>query len=374
MVFSELLQTITSALDNSSAKNIKKHNSKPINELQQGMLLLQKRRNDIHKLSKSPLMESMSSSMKKWTDGENKLKNLSKKELDSLKQMESDFNKDLSSYSQEYKNFMENYYKAVKEVETCKTNCLKNIPTSDPAYSYKRQACSAGCDIKGPYVSKCEDTFTKSRLNQESCSAAVQGKCIDGVVQLNADTYIDDMNRADSNNITIRKGCCACGGGGGGPPSAKVRGKTIKNCNNLPAAFGYSGSDGNYIKNACLTAPIASPESNANLYKQYEKLTSSNKGLIEKAEKIFNKINQFNKLNGDLDITMKSQRDQLKDNLDEYSTVYLKLQNSKTQGTVTIDAQVEDIDLKENNQLFQLGIWGSLAILLLLVTLDKLKK
>lgn len=71
---------------------------------------------------------------------------------------------------------------------------------------------------------------------------------------------------------------------------------------------------------------------------------------------------------------MKSQRDQLKDNLDEYSTVYLKLQNSKTQGTVTIDAQVEDIDLKESNQLFQLGIWGSLAILLLLVTLDKLKK
>ena len=182
------------------------------------------------------------------------------------------------------------------------------------------------------------------------------------------------MNRADSNNITIRKGCCACGGGGGGPPSAKVRGKTIKNCNNLPAAFGYSGSDGNYIKNACLTAPIASPESNANLYKQYEKLTSSNKSLIEKAEKIFNKITQFNKLNGDLDMTMKSQRDQLKDNLDEYSTVYLKLQNSKTQGTVTIDAQVEDIDLKESNQLFQLGIWGSLAILLLLVTLDKLKK
>ena len=41
MVFSELLQTITSALDNSSAKNIKKHNSRPINELQ-GMLLLQK--------------------------------------------------------------------------------------------------------------------------------------------------------------------------------------------------------------------------------------------------------------------------------------------------------------------------------------------
>lgn len=374
MVFSELLQTITSALDNSGAKNIKKHNSKPINELQQGMFLLQKRRNDINKLSKSPLMESMTSSMKKWSDGENKLKELSKKELDSLKDMESKFNKDLSSYSLEYKNFMENYYKAVKEVETCKANCLKNNPTSDTNYSFKRQACSGGCDIKGPYVSECENTFTKSRLNQESCTTAVQGKCIDGVVQLNADSYIDDINRADSNNITLRKGCCACGGGGGGPPGAKIRGKNIKSCDNMAAAFGFSGSNSAMVKNACLTAPIASPESNANLYKQYAKLTSSNKGLIEKAEKIFEKINNFNKLNGDLDITMKSQRDQLRDNLDEYSTVYLKLQNSKTHGNVTIDAQVEDIDLKESNQLFQLGIWGSLAILLLLVTLDKLKK
>jgi hypothetical protein len=39
-----------------------------------------------------------------------------------------------------------------------------------------------------------------------------------------------------------------------------------------------------------------------------------------------------------------------------------------------MNAQVEDIYLKEKNQMFQLGIWGSLAILLVLVTLDRLKK
>uniref|UniRef100_A0A6C0KE31 Uncharacterized protein n=1 Tax=viral metagenome TaxID=1070528 RepID=A0A6C0KE31_9ZZZZ len=374
MVFSDLIQTITSALDNSSTKNIKKHNSKPINELQQGMLLLQKRRNDIHKLSKRPLMESMSSSMKTWTDAENKLKNVSKTELDELQKMEVDFNKDLTAYSQEYKNFMENYYKAVQQVEKCKADCLTKYPPGSPAESFNKQACAAGCDLKGPYVSKCEDTFTKSRIDGADCATATAGKCIDGVVQLTADTYVDDIGRADSNNVTIRKGCCVCGGGGGGPPSTKIRGKTIKSCDKMPAAFGYTGGDGAYIKNTCLTAPIASPQSNANLYKQYEKLTSNNKDLITKAEKIFEKINKFNSLNGQLDTTMKSQRDELQDNLDEYSTVYLKLQNAKKYGNVTMDAQVEDIDLKENNQLFQLGIWGSLAILLVLVTLDKLQK
>ena len=101
MVFSKLLQSITSALDNSNTKNIKKHNNKPINELQQGMLLLQKRKNDINRLSRSKLMESMSTSMKSFTNSENKLKNLSKDELNILKKMETDYNKQLSSYGQD---------------------------------------------------------------------------------------------------------------------------------------------------------------------------------------------------------------------------------------------------------------------------------
>ena len=67
-----------------------------------------------------------------------------------------------------------------------------------------------------------------------------------------------------------------CGGGGGGPPSTKIRGKTVKNCDEMPAAFGYTGSNGNYIKNTCLTAPIASPETNGNLYKQYESSNNEN--------------------------------------------------------------------------------------------------
>ena len=375
MVFSKLLDSLTSAFDSPTRKNIRQRNANPINELQQGMNLLQQRKQMLNSLSNSSLMESMSASMKTFQAGKDKLKNVSKNELDALKSMEKDFNQSLSSYSQKYKNFMENYYKAVEQVEKCKADCLTKYTEGSSAWSFNRQACQGGCDLKGPYVSKCADTFTKSRIaSLGDCTTAVKGKCMDGKVVLGQDSFVDDINNADSNNVTLRKGCCDCGGGGGGPPSTKIRGKTVKNCSEMPAAFGYSGSSGNYIKNSCLTAPVASPESNGNLYKQYEELTAENTNLIKQAEAIFEKINKFNTLNSTLDIKMKSTRDELQKNLDDYGSIYTKLQASKKYGISTLDGQVEDIDLKENNQLLQLGIWGSLAVLLVLVTLDKLKK
>jgi len=372
MVFSKLFQSITSVFDNTNTQNIKKHNNKPINELQQGMLLLKKRQNDINRLSKSKLMEPMSASMKTWTDAENKLKNLSKKELDDLKTDENEYNKELSSYGTKYKAFMEKYYIAVENVEKCKAKCLNKYPIGTSRYSDGREACSAGCDIKGPYVSKCENTFTKSRIGGGTCDTAALGKCIDGKVQLGADSYIDDMNRADSNNVTLRKGCCICGGGGGGKPSAKIRGKNIKSCDNIASAFGATGSHAVFFTSACKTAPNETTSNS--LLNDYSALATQNKILIEKAEKIFKKISKFNTLNGKLNMEMTSQRSELQDTLDEYSSIYLQLQDTKKYGNVTMDAQAEDIYLKEKNQMLQLGIWGSLAILLVLVTLDKLKK
>ena len=168
-----------------------------------------------------------------------------------------------------------NYYNAVQQVEKCKADCLTKYPPGSPAESFNKQACKGGCDLKGPYVSKCEDTFTKSRIaSLGDCASATKGKCMDGNVVLGQDSFVDDINNADSNNVTLRKGCCVCGGGGGGPPTTTIRGKTVKNCNEMPAAFGYNGSSGNYIKNSCLTAPVASPQNNANLYNYFLNLSS----------------------------------------------------------------------------------------------------
>ena len=69
MVFSKLLDSITSAFDKSNRKNIRQRNLKPINELQQGMNLLQQRKQILSSLSNSSLMESMSSSMKTFEAG-----------------------------------------------------------------------------------------------------------------------------------------------------------------------------------------------------------------------------------------------------------------------------------------------------------------
>ena len=375
MVFSKLLDSLTSAFESPTRKNIRQRNVRPINELQQGMNLLQQRKRILNTLSNSSLLESMSSSMKTFQAGKDKLEKVSKEEKELLKKMETDFNKSLSTYSQKYKLFMEGYYKAVEQVEKCKADCLTKYPPGSPSESFNKQACKGGCDLKGPYVSKCADTFTKSRIaSLGDCATATKGKCMEGNVVPGQDSFIDDMGNADSNNVTLRKGCCVCGGGGGGPPSTKIRGKTVKSCSEMPAAFGYSGSSGNFIKNSCLTAPVASPESNLNLYKQYDELTAENKELIKQAEEIFKKIKKLNSLNDELDVKMKSTRGELQDNLDEYSTIYSKLQGSKKYGISTLDGQVEDIDLKEKNQMLQLGIWGSLAVLLVLVTLDRLKK
>ena len=90
MVFSKLLDTITSAFDSPTRKNIRQRNIRPINELQQGMNLLQQRKQILNSLSNSSLLESMSSSMKTFQSGKDKLNNVSKAELDLLKNMETD--------------------------------------------------------------------------------------------------------------------------------------------------------------------------------------------------------------------------------------------------------------------------------------------
>ena len=141
MVFSKLLDSLTSAFDSPTRKNIRQRNANPINELQQGMNLLQQRKQMLNSLSNSSLMESMSASMKTFQAGKDKLKNVSKNELDALKSMEKDFNQSLSSYSQKYKNFMENYYKAVEQVEKCKADCLTKYTEGSSAWSFNRQAC-----------------------------------------------------------------------------------------------------------------------------------------------------------------------------------------------------------------------------------------
>lgn len=364
MVFSELLDNVFNLLNNKEEKHHKQE-KKALNQLDQGMALLNSRKQIMDKVQhKLSLVESFDSS---------KLDATNRKEVEILKSMEGEFNEKLSAYSTSYKTFMENYYNAVNQVKNCKSKCLTNYPIGSSAWSYNRQACQAGCELKGPYVQKCQDTFKRSRVNSQNCKAITSGKCRGGNVILGMDNTVKSSRYADSNNISIKDGCCDCGGGVGGPPSLEMRGQKVTQCNQIRTAFGYKRG-GHYMTSACLSAPIASPQTNKNLWREYSKLTNQNKDLIKISHKIFDKIKKLKGLDKTLDNDIDDDEAKLKRYLAMYDDVHTKISELKSKKDRTIDGQVEDILLKENSQSFHYFIWTSLAILTILLVVQRTLK
>jgi hypothetical protein len=374
MVFSNLLDNLTGLL---TPKNNKKQemnnqsiNGELINELSQGMVLLNTRKNKLNKLQKRMgLIENLTG----FEEGKQRLKTTTEKELLILQEMEKSYNRQLSEYSTNYKSFMAEYQKGVEDVKKCKASCLTNIPRSSSAWSYKRQACQAGCDLKGPYVSQCEDTYKKSKVG-ETCTEATKGRCLNGQVNLGQEPDVNSSDLADTIGTTLKAGCCDCGGGAGGPPSTMMRGKKILKCNEIPNAFGYTGSDGSYMTASCLTAPNSSQDSNANLHTKYAQLSAQNEELITTARNIFDKIKELS----ETDLTIQQKLDDedfdLKNKLAEYGTVYADILSRKSKKSKTMDGKLEDIRYKEDSQQLQLWIWTGLAILTILFAIQRMRK
>lgn len=374
MVFSNILNNLTGLL---IPKNNKKQqvnnqsiNGKLINELSQGMVLLRNRKNKLNKLQKRiGLIENL----KGFTEGKQRLQKTSQKELELLQEMEKNYNRQLSQYSTSYKTFMGEYQRGVDDVKKCKASCLTNIPKGGPGWSYKRQACQAGCDLKGPYVSKCEDTYKKSKAGGESCKVVTNGRCLNGQIILGQDANVISNDYADTTGKTLKDGCCDCGGGAGGPPSTMMRGKKILKCNEIPNAIN-AGSNSDYITSACLTAPMSSAQNNANLHTKYSLLSAQNEELIKTAQKIFDKVKELSST----DLTIQGKLDDedfdLKNKLAEYGTVYANLISRKSKKEQTIDGQLEDVRYKEDSQQLQLWIWTGLAILTILFAIQRMRK
>jgi len=365
MVFSELLDNITNAFQNNPPSVNVAHKS-AVNELQQGMILLNNRRSVLNNLKyKSSLLEGFDTS---------KLDNVTQNELSVLSSLESEYQQKLSSYSRNYKSFMETYYSAIKQVSKCKAECLTLYPKGSSAYSFKRESCQAGCDLKGPYVSKCKNTFLKSRVGQADCDAITKDKCLDGNILPGKDSIVTSIDYADSNNVTIKKGCCDCGGGAGGPPTAMIRQKNIKSCDDAPNAFGYAPGEGGYTKVACFQAPIASPQTNKEMWKSYEMLTTENEELIKLAKEIFEKINALKGVNSKISVKLSDEERKLKNQLAIYGNVYSDILDNSGKTDRTVDGQLEDVFLKEKSSSMNLVIWGSLATLLILLSIERMGK
>tara|TARA_B100000902_G_scaffold322159_1_gene315345 strand:- start:225 stop:1346 length:1122 start_codon:yes stop_codon:yes gene_type:complete len=373
MVFSELLDNLSALLSHKDNKEPSTNNQsdiKLVNELQQGMALLNTRKQKLDKLrSRMKLIENLDG----FAEGKQRLQSTSQKELEILKELEKDYNRELSIYSTSYKSFMAEYQKGVNDVKKCKASCITNIPRSASDFSFKRQSCQAGCDLKGPYVQSCENTYKKQRGSGGDCDTVTKGRCEGGNVVLGAEPDVTGSSYADSNNVTIKDGCCACGGGAGGPPSTMVRGKKITNCNQLSNALGYQ-SNQPWIGASCNTARVDSYAANKDLHTKYSQLAAQNLSLIESAKKIFDKIQQLSKTDLNIQNDLDTKDFDLKNQLAEYGTIYADIIARQGKKDQTIDGQLEDIRYKEDSQQLQLWIWTGLAILTILFAIQRMRK
>lgn len=384
MVFSKFLSNFKNLLTSSGNENIKstEHiNEKAVSELRQGMNFLKNKQKTINKLQdRLKLIENMSAG-ERMIRAQDKLKKVSDNEKTKLSNLEAKFNRQLSNYSASYKNFMDTYNNSIEAVKECKATCKQNIPKGSSAWSYKRQACAAGCALKGPFVQPCRDTFKRSKIGNKDCADITSGKCLDGEVLIGANDFVNSSSYADNNNVLIKDGCCACGGGAGGPPTVKMRGKTIKKCQDIPKAFGYSGSDGDYMTVACHNARVNYSldgvdysDKVANLRTLYTGLKEENENLIETAKEIFEKINKLNDVKNDMRTRIGNIDSKLDTQMAEFGTLYADIMSRRDIKEKTVEAQLEDIRLKESSSTLRYLIWTGLAILSILIVIGRMRK
>ena len=202
-----------------------------------------------------------------------------------------------------------------------------------------------------------------------------KNKCINGDVILGMDNQVTSSNFLDDNDITLKDGCCVCGGGIGGKPTSIINAKKIKSCKDVPRALGYGGSDGRYAENTCNNAPISSPQSNATLWKRYKKLVQTNEALIKTAKDIFKHINKLKNSNKEMHEELDNNKEDIRDNINLYNNYKEKIERlNRNARDKTIDGQLEDALLKEKSENFQLILWSILAILTILLAIERIRK
>ena len=366
MVFTQLLENITDLFSGKTKNENNRKNKIPLNQLSQGLTYLQNKQNRFNEINNnSSLFEQFDTSA---------LDETTQNELQVLDMLKEEYNQKLSQYATSYKGFMENYYKSTQDVISCKADCENKHKPGTPAWSYSKTACQSGCDLKGPYVSQCKSNYKGSRVNGEKCDIITKGKCQGGNVVLGMDSTVTDINYADSDNVTIKDGCCECGGGIGGPPTSEINSKKIYKCEDVPKALGYSSGQGGYTANRCHQALLPSAQANKILWQSYSKLSKENEDLIKKAQEIFEKIKKLKTTDETINKKIKNEETHLKNQLALYENVYATIKDYDVSKQITVEGQVEDVLLKEKSQSLQLFIWLSLAILTFSLVIHRIKK
>tara|TARA_B100000424_G_C22933724_1_gene496733 strand:+ start:1307 stop:2404 length:1098 start_codon:yes stop_codon:yes gene_type:complete len=310
-----------------------------------------------------------------------KIKDMDKKERKHLQKLESSYNKLVSDYANSYKSFLLEHEKLQADVMKCKSKCLEIHNQSTQDYSNKRLACSAGCDLKAPYITKCKDTYRGlAKDSSKGCTELTDGKCDGGSITLGQNEYVAGEANVDKQGISLKDGCCECGGGKGGKPKGVINKTIVSSCSNLAAAFGVAeGSTPDQVyKSACLQAQVSNPSKNANFYKQFDKIQSKNSAVTGAAEKLYADIDTLHEVRKKLDENIESEEAKLANNLKRFETNYDTLQRLGGRDPVTgkpksvnptFLAQQEEKRLQQRSEEMKFYFWSILAIVLAVSTI-----
>tara|TARA_B100001063_G_C16777284_1_gene566655 strand:+ start:1395 stop:2489 length:1095 start_codon:yes stop_codon:yes gene_type:complete len=364
MVFKNILENITDFFSDKNTKQKNRKVKRPLNQLKQGLVYLQNKQQKFNELNNSSIL------MEQFNN--DKLDDVSQNELTILENLKSEYNQKLTQYSQSYKTFMEEYYKATQEIVSCKADCKSRHRPGTSNWQKSKIACEAGCDLKSPYVAKCKDSYLGYQGSK--CSDIAKDKCSNGNVILGMDPTVTSSDYADDNGVTIKDGCCECGGGIGGPPTSEINAFKVKDCNEIEKALGYNKGQAQWAVNRCHQAQVASFQKNKNMWQEYEKLSKENEDLIKLAQNIFDKIKELKTIDENINQSIKDEETHLKNQLSLYENVYANIQNYDKSKQTTVEGQVEDMLLKERSQSLQLYLWLSLAIITFSLVIHRMRK
>lgn len=268
------------------------------------------------------------------------------------------YNEKLATYTKDYEQLLSDYnelkYGAEEDeesaggVDVCKANCLNSTPDVD---SEEYTACYVGCELKSPYLIKCQNTF---KDGDNTCAKAKSNqKCKD-------DSY------KDTNEITAKDGCCECGGGKFGKPKSTKGGNVWSSCTEFSKPI---------LSTICTNAPMG-PENEQkinNLPDRYEYVVGLNNDMIEASKKIIESINELNEF--EVKIGQKTQNTQTehKNLRMEYDGIKDKIDSFTKKKKNTLNKRATDGLLKKQAYDFRNNIWTMLALALGIATIYKIK-
>ena len=384
MVFSKIMNNMKNILDDSK----KQENNKKIidNLINQGKL--HKRNKQIKIKNFNEKKHIMENNTNIFSRGDKKIHDMHENTINVLQNLQQEYNNDLTAWGTGHKSFMDNYTRFMGLMNDCHTHCQSKYPAGESNRDNKINACKNGCSLEQPELmpSKDDDTYVDSNGSLQQLDCNISGtKCLDG--------YIKGVGTDVATNEQI-KGCTACGGGSGGPAiirqSGSSRSKNIKSCDDIDEAYNNRGANTVSLKSMCAEGRRKMKELDTTKFDfktKYSDLSTLNNKLDTTAktfesesnriEKIKKKIrSQIHQINGYEGMKTMEGMKSMEDLLSEYSSIQAEINelSGRRNNNKTSEAQLEDVELKIKSERMQLYIWSGLAILTMLLVIQKVKQ